>query len=58
MGSELCELVGLFLLDRLKNIFGLKRVGLYRDDGIAVLHNFSGFKVEKVKKLTHAFYKP
>ena len=32
MGAELCELVGLFLLDGLKNIFGLKRVGLYRDD--------------------------
>ena len=57
MGAELCELVGLFLLDGLKNIFGLKRVGLYRDDGIAVLPNSSGFIVEKLKKQTHAFFK-
>ena len=49
MGAELCELVGLFLLDGLKNIFRLKRVGLYRDDGIAVLPNSAGFKIEKLK---------
>ena len=57
MGAELCELVGLFLLDGLKNIFGLERVGLYRDDGLAVLPNSSGFKVERLKKQTHAFFK-
>ena len=50
MSAELCKLVGFFLVDGLKNIFGLKRVGLYRDDGIAVLSNSSGFKVEKLKK--------
>ena len=50
MGAELCELVGFFLLDWLKNIFGLERVGLYRDDGLAVLPNSSGFKVERLKK--------
>ena len=48
-----------FLLDRLKDIFGLNRVGLYRDDGLAVLPNSSSFKVEKLKKKrTHAFFKP
>ena len=57
MSAELCKLVGFFLVDGLKNIFGLKRVGLYRDDGIAVLPNSYGFKVEKLKKLTHAFFK-
>ena len=57
MGAELCELVGLFLLDGLKNIFGLERVGLYRDDGLAVLPNSSGFIVERLKKQTHAFFK-
>ena len=50
MGAELCELVGLFLLEGLKDIFGLNRIGLYRDDGLAVLSNSSGFKVEKLKK--------
>ena len=57
MGAELCQLVGIFLLDWLKNIFGLKRVGLYRDDGISVLPNSSGFKVKKLKKRTHKFFK-
>ena len=57
MGAVLCELVGLFLLDVFKGIFGLNRVGLYRDDGLAVLPNSSGFKVEKLKKQTHAFFK-
>ena len=57
MGAELCELVGLFLLEGLKDIFGLNRIGLYRDDGLAVLSNSSGFKVEKLKKQTHAFFK-
>ena len=50
MGPELCELVGLFFLDRLKNIFGLEMVGLYRDDGLAVLPNSSCFKVKRLKK--------
>ena len=45
------------MLDRLKDIFGINRVGLYRDDGLAVLSNSSGFKVEKLKKQTHAFSK-
>ena len=51
MDGELCELVGLFLLDRLKNIFELKRVDLYRDDGIYVLPNSSGFIVEMLKHI-------
>ena len=45
------------MLDGLKDIFGLNRVGLYRDDGLAVLSNSSGFKVKKLKKQTHAFFK-
>ena len=50
MGAELCKLVGLFLFDGLKEIFGLNRVELYRDDGLAVLFNSFGFKVEKLNK--------
>ena len=36
-GAEVCELVGLFMLDKLSNIFEKNLVGLYRDDGLAVL---------------------
>ena len=41
-GAEICELVGLFLLYQLSDLFGKKYVGLYRDDGLAVLRNTSG----------------
>ena len=33
-GAEICELVGLHILSKLKHI--LPNVGLYRDDGLAV----------------------
>ena len=52
MGAELCELVPLFLLDGLKNIFGLEKAGLYRDDGLSVLPNSSEFQVKRLKNST------
>ena len=38
-GAEVCELVGLYLLEKLvkKDIFKREHVGLYRDDGLAVV---------------------
>ena len=33
-GNEVCELVGLFLLNSLANKFDKNSVGLYRDDGL------------------------
>ena len=36
-GAELCELIGLFLLDATKNIFPTGDCGLYRDDGLGVV---------------------
>ena len=33
-GAEVCDLVGLFLLSQLREIF--PNIGLYRDDGLAV----------------------
>ena len=41
-GAEVCELVGLFLLDDLSNKYGQNSVGLYRDDGLAVFKDLSG----------------
>jgi len=48
-GAEVCDLVGLFLLDKLANILG-KNVGLYRDDGLAVIKGSSGPKMESIRK--------
>ena len=38
-GAEVCELVGLYLLEKLvkRGIFKRELVGLYRDDGLAVV---------------------
>ena len=36
-GAEICELVGLLMLDGLNNIVPEKRVGLYRDDGLCAI---------------------
>ena len=40
-GAEVCELVGLYLLNKVGPVFGAENAGLYRDDGIAVVHNIS-----------------
>ena len=50
-GAEVCELVGLFLLDELAEIVGKENVGLYRDDGLAVIKNSSGPAIERIRKM-------
>ena len=49
-GSETAELVGLFILNRLSSRFEIKSIGLYRDDGLAVIKNASGPEMERAKK--------
>ena len=39
-GAEVCELVGSYLLKKVSNIVDKKSIGLYRDDGLAVLQSF------------------
>ena len=36
-GAEICELVGLFTLNHLGKTFGKENMGLYRDDGLAII---------------------
>ena len=36
-GAEICELVGLFILNHLSKKFGKESIGLYRDDGLALI---------------------
>ena len=55
-GAELCELVGLFLLSGLASIIGKSNVGLYRDDGIAILENTPGPDTERIKKKIMKFF--
>jgi hypothetical protein len=54
-GAEACELIGCFILAKLNKKYG-KSIGLYRDDGLAVL-NESPQKIEKIKKDICATFK-
>ena len=49
-GAEVCELVGLFILDFLSKKFGKTNTGLYRDDGLILLKNVTARLAEKAKK--------
>ena len=40
-GAEICELVGLFILNHLGKKFGKKNIGLYKDDGLAIIKSRS-----------------
>ena len=55
-GAELCELVGLFLLSGLASIIGKSNVGLYRDEGLAILENTPGPDTERIKKKIIKFF--
>ena len=49
-GAEVCELVGLYLLNKIKPLLGSNNVGLYRDDGLAIVHKANGPKVGRLRK--------
>ena len=49
-GAEVCELVGVFILNELSKQLPKQAIGLYRDDGLAILRNASGSDTERAKK--------
>ena len=49
-GAELCELVGLYILHRLSEKYGIDTLRLYRDDGLCCYRNLTGPQSEKLKK--------
>ena len=49
-GAEVCELIGIFILSLLSKHINKNHIGLYRDDGLAILKNTSGPAAEKLKK--------
>ena len=54
-GAEVCELVGLYILEKLKTL-KIESVGLYRDDGLAVMRACSGSQADRIRKdLTKIF---
>ena len=57
-GAEVCQLIGLFILNTLSDKYGKNNVVLYRDDGLVLLRNTSGSQSERTRKdITREFKK-
>jgi hypothetical protein len=55
-GAEICELVGLFILNHLGKRFGKENIGLYRDDGLAIMKSKSACLLGKTRKELHKIF--
>ena len=53
--AEVCELVGLYLLNKIKPLLSSNNVGLYRDDGLAIVHTPNAPKVDRLWKYISLF---
>lgn len=49
-GAEICELVGLYMLSKLSTLIEKTDIGLYRDDGLCVVYNPNGPKLDRLRK--------
>ena len=48
--SQWAELAGLYLLNKIKSLLGSNNVGLYRNDGLAIVHKANDPKVDRLRK--------
>ena len=55
-GAETCELVRLFLLNKIIGFIPIEKVGLYRDEGLIILENPDGPSTERIRKTLHAVF--
>ena len=49
-GTEICELVGSYILHVLGEKYWKDKIGLYRDDGLACFTNINGSQAERIRK--------
>ena len=56
-GAEVCELIGIFVLSLLSKHINKNHIGLYRDDGLAILKNTCGPEAEKLKTKFQKLFK-
>ena len=54
--AEVIELVGLFILHKLKTKFNNKNIGLYRDDGLAAFRNMGPRTADNIRKKFHQIF--
>ena len=55
-GAEVCELVGLYILNQLEDVIPQQNLGIYRDDGLAVVEG-SGPELERLRKKVFSIFK-
>ena len=56
-GAEVCELVGLYMLNSLQKLVKTHSVGLYRDDGLMVIQGGTGHQKDKLRKNIEKLFK-
>ena len=56
-GADVSEIVGSYILNLLSNILDKDLVGLYRDDGSAIVRNLSGPEIERKRKAIIKLFK-
>ena len=49
-GTEVCELVQLYIQSKLEKILPRSNFGLYQDDGLALFRNLKGKETDKIRK--------
>ena len=49
-GAEVCELVGTYILNKLKNVTNKENIGLYRDNGLGIFQNIPKIETKRKKK--------
>ena len=55
-GAEVCELLALFILNHLGKKFGKESIGLYRDDGLAIIKIKSARLADKTRNELHKIF--
>ena len=48
--AEIFELVGLYIQSKLEKILSKSNIGLYQDNGLALLRNLDRQQIDKVRK--------
>ena len=56
-GAQICELVGLYLLNRLSTVIDRSSVDLHTDDGLAAINKANGPKLDRIRKDIIALFK-
>ena len=56
-GAEVCELVGIFILNKLSNIIDKNSIGLYCHGGLGMFDKLSGPQVNKGRRKFSKFIK-